>query len=1037
MDQDVINLAKAIRQRESGGNFSAVGDAGTSKGGYQWQPATWKEHSKKILGNENAEMTPENQNAVAYGMIKTWKDQGLNPAQIAAKWNSGSENGWENKVGTTTINGQKVKYNVPAYVKEVTDTYQSFKEASMPKAPVKTASQMADEESASKYGSTFQAEVGGGAVGEAIKTVGNIPKSAFNFAKGLLDMLNPVSTINKIKEIASGTKALADETGGYKNAFGAISKELPQTAYESFVPEAGRALLRGDTETAQRSITNDPFGQIAPFIFMAKSSARVADTVANKRAMANYVKEPYTTRTIPKPTTKFDTAFETGMSKISGLVTKPTSFVASKVSGGIASATRAGIAQATGLNKETIPQIIKSPEAFTRKSMAETDRASLGRQVQSELAKLAEEKSATGKEYQPIRESKTIIKVESNFWDDTFKETTGLDIKKGNLTPTTTSKIRDAGDVRALQKVYEFWKPKFKQGALSADEYLNLREDLAKASKFEKDIGKRKDVEILTGQIRAKLNSAYRPQVQGLKDLDLSMSEQIAQYKELTRGLVDKDGTITDAGMARIANLSKNKPNLAAQLEKIVPGITEQVKNLQAIVDIERASGIKVGTYTKGAIVGGGLAFGGPIQAVINLILTSPQLAVPILRQYGLLKNSAAVKAVMTALKEGGNKLNNPGATLSPYMNKDVTNLKLKVGLGIEDVSKGNMGNAPKKVYEIYSSDNPKTGFTLFKKIRATEEMANKYVSGLKKGGYAYKQVVEDVSPKGKGVVAPEKTTTGVPEKTALPKAEIKVDDNGNYNRAEFAKYIDSIDGETIPVTHETSLNNAKSILKDGFIDDQTFASLGHTKTQHFGVGENSVRIQLEIPKNQKNRITLDTMDHNSANPFLGDKGHVAIESLKKDWIKDIVDSKGNSIMNKPTLGVTKEKLFTTPEKTTLPKNLEPFAQEVSKKGGFTESLPKGIISTEIKRAKVFGSSVKGGKYNDVDVVLFLDENHPSFKKIGSEYNKKVGNIEYHVLPENDIGQSIFDAMLDMKKETGKGFGVDVPKSMYKSNFGR
>ena len=128
MDRDVINLAKSIRQKESGGDFNKTCDAGTSKGGYQWQPGTWKEHAKKALGDENAEMTPDNQNAVAYTIIKSWKDKGLNPAQIAAKWNSGSETGWENKVGINVINGQRIKYNVPKYVKEVTDTYQQLKQ---------------------------------------------------------------------------------------------------------------------------------------------------------------------------------------------------------------------------------------------------------------------------------------------------------------------------------------------------------------------------------------------------------------------------------------------------------------------------------------------------------------------------------------------------------------------------------------------------------------------------------------------------------------------------------------------------------------------------------------------------------------------------------------------------------------------------------------------------------------------------------------------------------------------------------------------
>jgi len=123
MDNDVINLAKAIRQTESGGDFNAKGGSGES-GAYQWMPGTWKAHAKQALGNENAEMSPSNQNAVAYTVLKSWKDQGLNPAQIAAKWNSGSEVGWENKRGT---NSAGVQYDVPKYVKSVTDAYQTVK----------------------------------------------------------------------------------------------------------------------------------------------------------------------------------------------------------------------------------------------------------------------------------------------------------------------------------------------------------------------------------------------------------------------------------------------------------------------------------------------------------------------------------------------------------------------------------------------------------------------------------------------------------------------------------------------------------------------------------------------------------------------------------------------------------------------------------------------------------------------------------------------------------------------------------------------
>jgi Transglycosylase-like domain len=123
MDMGAVNLAKAIRQTESGGDFNAKGASGES-GAYQWTPATWQSHASQILGNANAPMTPANQNAVAYGVIKSWKDAGLNAAQIAAKWNSGSADGWENKIG---VNSKGVPYNVPQYVKSVTDAYQAIK----------------------------------------------------------------------------------------------------------------------------------------------------------------------------------------------------------------------------------------------------------------------------------------------------------------------------------------------------------------------------------------------------------------------------------------------------------------------------------------------------------------------------------------------------------------------------------------------------------------------------------------------------------------------------------------------------------------------------------------------------------------------------------------------------------------------------------------------------------------------------------------------------------------------------------------------
>lgn len=121
------NLTKAIFQHESGMDYNAVGDAGTSHGAGQWQPATWKAQAQDVLGDANAPMTQANQSVVAQGTIRKLIKSGKNAAQIAAIWNSGSDENWENKVGTTSINGQQVKYNVPQYVKSVTDLYQQYR----------------------------------------------------------------------------------------------------------------------------------------------------------------------------------------------------------------------------------------------------------------------------------------------------------------------------------------------------------------------------------------------------------------------------------------------------------------------------------------------------------------------------------------------------------------------------------------------------------------------------------------------------------------------------------------------------------------------------------------------------------------------------------------------------------------------------------------------------------------------------------------------------------------------------------------------
>jgi len=534
----------------------------------------------------------------------------------------------------------------------------------------KTPQEEKDVASAEKFKPTFASETGEGAVSTALKTIGNIPSSAWGFAKGVLQTMNPVNTVKNIKEIATAVPEIvsnAKYTGGAFNTAKDIGVDTAKSLYEGIVPEAVRSTLSGDLENTGRALTNDPVGQVLPLFLAAKGGAKMADKSVSKANMADYVEniaENTKNRVpIPKPSTKYNDMIDSGVSA----VTKPIKTVFGKAGEMVEQGTKSVVGQATGLNPDTITQIAKTPEQFTKEGMLNVDRRSLGQAVQSRLQSKIASLEETGSEYKPIRTSTQQVAVDKNFIDNTVKDLAKVDIKKGKITTSGKADIRDAKDVRALQSLYDLWKPVFNKGKLTTEEFLNFRSDLAKLSKFERDLGKSAPIEGMTARMRAKFNEAYRPQIEGLDKLDESFSTQNAELRRLGKGLVDKEGNLTDAAINRIANATgKGKDLLLDKLEEVLPGITQKIKILKAVEDIQHASGIKVGTYGRGALIGGGLVMGGPIQAAITAILTSPELAVPIIRKYGLMKNSNAINTIVKTLQSGGQKVKEIGKK-TPY----------------------------------------------------------------------------------------------------------------------------------------------------------------------------------------------------------------------------------------------------------------------------------------------------------------------------------------------------------------------------------
>ncbi len=138
IDPKIKNLVSAIGRAETGNPspdaYNAKGASGEF-GRYQFLPDTWKMWAPES-GVDVNDRSMAAQNKVAYNKVKQWKDQGLNPAQIASKWNSGDENAYmgtfkdgkpsSSKAVGGTPNSQGVEYDVPGYAMKVSNYYKQL-----------------------------------------------------------------------------------------------------------------------------------------------------------------------------------------------------------------------------------------------------------------------------------------------------------------------------------------------------------------------------------------------------------------------------------------------------------------------------------------------------------------------------------------------------------------------------------------------------------------------------------------------------------------------------------------------------------------------------------------------------------------------------------------------------------------------------------------------------------------------------------------------------------------------------------------------
>ena len=129
LDKKTLAIVKAIAYAENGGKPKEIkaGKTGEMKSIFQFTPDTWKHYAKQISGDENLQMTPENESLVTYHKVGEWIKKGYNTEQIASMWNAGEHRPDAYKQNWKGINKKYgVAYDTPAYAKKVSDYAKQF-----------------------------------------------------------------------------------------------------------------------------------------------------------------------------------------------------------------------------------------------------------------------------------------------------------------------------------------------------------------------------------------------------------------------------------------------------------------------------------------------------------------------------------------------------------------------------------------------------------------------------------------------------------------------------------------------------------------------------------------------------------------------------------------------------------------------------------------------------------------------------------------------------------------------------------------------
>ena len=656
LDPQVVNLAKAIRQSESGGNFTAPGKSG-EYGAYQYTPATWAKDSASAGVNVPLKQaTPEQQNEVAYKKIKALKDQGLNVGQIASTWNAGEgePNAYTGKFsnGSPSVGTNKygVKFDVPAYAKSVATAYQTLKSGGQvgadPNNPSSTAAPQPSQDQSPSVGgflsnvvSSGENAIGGiaNAVLHPFKTVGalgDVAAGAIESGLGALGVKDvngtPLNQKNtpELQSVSNLVDFYGKRYGG--SNIGEIASNILKTAYTDPVGAAMDAsviLSGGESLLKNAGVVSD----LNKAVEIGKAGGSLADmsaaqgtSVASKAASVVGKVNDYVNPI---------SLAGKGISKVSGLIQKGAT---------------APLGLSTGVGMEPVAQGLKATTeggdaqaSFVKALRGNTSPEDLVNQAKSASAQIVAERNAN---YQSMLQK------------------LGGDSKTYDISPigTELQKQLKAFNITNGPDGLDFSRSKFALDTTAQRDISNLNDFISKYGTKAGDrtaLGVDNLKQILSGYYSP--NSDYRAFTQGLKSATRDVlnnapgyTDEMKNYSELTDQIQETNKALSLGDKASIETafkkLTSSMKNNDARLEIIKELDQATGGNLLAGVAGQRFSSVLPRGITAALETGAGglgiasMGAGGILPILGMAMTTSPRIVGEFINALGLTNQAAA-----------------------------------------------------------------------------------------------------------------------------------------------------------------------------------------------------------------------------------------------------------------------------------------------------------------------------------------------------------------------------------------------------------